>query len=93
MSAKETSGHVIPSLNKFLISIEKICSANHTVVFTNIDVTICKSLQQIPEHEVVLIGHRNSTNGTDLNNIKSNSVNKVDHVQNGTTKISIIFYT
>ena len=91
MDTKATSGHVIPTLNKSLISIGKLCDANYTAVFTNKDVKICKSSLQIPEHEILLTGYRNSINGlygTDFNdnNTTAHSANKVDHIQNSTTK-------
>ena len=54
-----------------------------------------RSPLQIPENEILLTGHRNSTNGlyvTDLNNnTTAHSANKVDHLQNTTTKNSITF--
>ena len=95
MNAQATSGHVIPNLNKSLLSIGKFCDANYTAVFTNKDVKICKSPIQIPEHEILLTGHRNAKNGlyvTDFHNISTaHSANKVDHMQNATTKNSITF--
>ena len=78
-----------------MISIGKVCDANYTAVFTNKDVKICKSPIQIPEHEILLTGHRNAKNGlyvTDFHNISTaHSANKVDHMQNATTKNSITF--
>ena len=96
MDTKAKSGHVIPTLNKSLILIGKMCNANYTAVFTNKYVNICKSSLQIPEHEILLTGHKYSINGlygTDLNdnNAKAHSANKVDHMQNATTKNSITF--
>ena len=40
---QEINGHIVPKLNKSLISIGKICDANYTAVFTNKDVRISKA--------------------------------------------------
>ena len=93
MNKQTKSGHIIPNLNKSLISIGKICYANYTAVFTNKDVRIIKSPIQIPKNETLPTGHRDATNGlyvTDLDNKNiAHSANKVDHIQNATTKNSI----
>ena len=95
MNAKAKSAHIIPALNKSLLSIEKICDANYTAVFTNKDVKICKSPLNIPENDTLLTGHRDAQNDlyvTDLNNnYTTHTANKVDHMQNSTTKNSITF--
>ena len=96
MDRKATSRHVIPTLNKSLISIGKMYDANNTVVFPNKDVKICKLSLEIPEHEILPKGHRNFFNGLygtylNDNNTKAHSANKVDHMQNVTIKNSITF--
>ena len=95
MNAKANSAHIIPALNKSLLSIGKICDANYTAVFTNKDVKICKSPLNIPENDTLLTGHRDAQNGLyvmDLNNnYTTHTANKVDHMHNSTTKNSITF--
>ena len=61
MIEQAKSGHIVPKLNKSLISIGKICDANYTAVFTNKDVRISKAPIQIPENEILLTEHRNAT--------------------------------
>jgi len=94
MEDKATTGHVIPGLHKSLLSIGKMCDANYTVVFTNKNVTNCKSSLQIPENEILLTGKRDETNGlytTNLNKRGSHWANKLDHVHNATTRNVVTF--
>ena len=70
MDNNAISGHVIPTLNKSLISIGKICDANYMAVFTKKDVNICSKPIPIADNNVVFKGHRNYSNGlyfADLN--------------------------
>ena len=61
MDKNAICGHVIPTLNKSLLLIGKLCDANYTEVFTNKDVS--KNPVQIPDDNVVFMGHRNLSNG------------------------------
>ena len=94
MSNKATTAHVIPKLNKSLISIGKLCDANYTAVFTNKDVKICRNPIQIPQQDILLTGKRDATNGlyiTQLQNNKSYFANKIDGMHHATTKNAITF--
>ena len=94
MDKNAISGHVIPALNKSLISIGKICDANYTAVFTRNNVKICTNPVQIPDNTVVFTGHRNFANGlyvANLNDKQTHLANKVDQLHNATTKNAITF--
>ena len=94
MNKNAICGHVIPTLNKSLLLIGKLCDANYTAVFTNKDVKICTNPVQIPDDNVVFTGHRNFSNGlyfADLNAKQTHLANKIDHLPNATKKNAITF--
>ena len=89
MNIKAKSAHIIPALNKSLLSIGKICDANYTPVFKKKS----QNLQITSKHtrkDTLLTGHQDAQNGlyvTDLNRkITMHTANKVDHMYNAMTK-------